>query len=168
LNNKYYNIGQSNFGKQSEYRFDDFEVYDYNMMLSEIQKILNNSIDINSKILKRRSVEVKQLPKEFAITELRKKIQNNIESFSTFAERKQNVYNPDKVNVLFNDVIKQTPILPPPVVEVMRIEPTLPTGGGSVIGGGSVTGGGAQRNTTMPGQFNNNQIDRPSYQDYKK
>jgi hypothetical protein len=136
LNNKYYNIGQSNFGKQSEYRFDDFEVYDYNMMLSEIQKILNNCIDINSKILKRRSVEVKQLPKEFAITELRKKIQNNIESFSTFAERKRNVYNPDKVNVLFNDVTKQTPILPPPVVEVIRTEPTPTNGGGGSGGSG--------------------------------
>jgi len=116
------------------------------MMLSEIQKILNNSIDINSKILKRRSVEVKQLPKEFAITELRKKIQNNIESFSTFTETKRNVYSPDKINVLFNDVIKQTPILPPPVVEVIRIEPTPSTGAGSDSGGaGSGSGGGGRR-----------------------
>jgi hypothetical protein len=44
LTNKYYNIGESTFGKQSEIRFDDFEVYDYNAMLSEIQRILNNCI----------------------------------------------------------------------------------------------------------------------------
>ena len=47
------------------------------MMLNEIQKILNNCIDNNSKILKRRSIETKQLPKEFAITELKKQIQND-------------------------------------------------------------------------------------------
>ncbi len=103
LTNKYYNIGESTFGKQSEIRFDDFEVYDYNVMLSEIQKILNNCIDINSKILKRRGIEVKQLPKEFAITELRKQIQNNLESFSTFTETKINVYSPTGSVTVFDD-----------------------------------------------------------------
>jgi hypothetical protein len=103
LTNKYYNIGESTFGKQSEIRFDDFEVYDYNVMLSEIQKILNNCIDINSKVLKRRGIEVKQLPKEFAITELRKQIQNNLESFSTFTETKVNVYSPTGSVAVFDD-----------------------------------------------------------------
>ena len=72
-------------------------------MLSEIQKILNNCIDINSKVLKRRGVEVKQLPKEFAITELRKQIQNNLESFSTFTETKVNVYSPTGSVAVFDD-----------------------------------------------------------------
>ena len=103
LTNKYYNIGESNFGKQSEVRFDDFEVYDYGMMLNEIQKILNNCIDNNSKILKRRSIETKQLPKEFAIAELQKQIQNNLESFSTFAETKVNVYSPTGEVAVFDD-----------------------------------------------------------------
>ena len=103
LTNKYYNIGESNFGKQSEVRFDDFEVYDYGMMLNEIQKILNNCIDNNSKILKRRSIETKQLPKEFAIAELQKQIQNNLESFSTFAETKVNVYSPTGEVTVFDD-----------------------------------------------------------------
>jgi hypothetical protein len=103
LTNKYYNIGESNFGKQSEARFDDFEVYDYDMMLNEIQKILNNCIDNNSKILKRRSIETKQLPKEFAITELKKQIQNNLESFSTFTETKVNVYSPSGSVTVFDD-----------------------------------------------------------------
>jgi hypothetical protein len=103
LTNKYYIIGESTFGKQSETRFDDFEVYDYNVMLSEIQKILNNCIDINSKVLKRRNVEVKQLPKEFAITELQKQIQNNLESFSTFTETKINVYSPTGSVTVFDD-----------------------------------------------------------------
>lgn len=103
LTNKYYNVGESNFGKQSEVRFDDFEVYDYDVMLSEIQKILNNCIDNNSKILKRRSIETKQLPKEFAITELQKQIQNNLESFSTFTETKVNVYSPTGEVAVFDD-----------------------------------------------------------------
>jgi|LakMenE18May11ns_1017448.scaffolds.fasta_scaffold9958616_4 hypothetical protein len=103
LTNKYYNVGESNFGKQSETRFDDFEVYDYDVMLNEIQKILNNCIDNNSKILKRRSIETKQLPKEFAITELQKQIQNNLESFSTFTETKVNVYSPTGEVAVFDD-----------------------------------------------------------------
>ena len=70
LNNNYYTIGESNFGKPSEMRFEDFEVYDFNVMLSEIQKILNNCINVNSKVLKRRNVELKQLPKEFEVAEL--------------------------------------------------------------------------------------------------
>ena len=103
LTNKYYNVGESNFGKQSEIRFDNFDVYDYNVMLSEIEKILNNCIDNNSKILKRRNIETKQLPKEFAITELQKQIQNNLESFSTFTETKVNVYSPTGEVAVFDD-----------------------------------------------------------------
>jgi hypothetical protein len=72
-------------------------------MLNEIQKILNNCIDNNSKILKRRSIETKQLPKEFAITELQKQIQNNLESFSTFTETKVNVYSPTGEVAVFDD-----------------------------------------------------------------
>ena len=103
LNNKYYNITESNFGKPDTVRFDNFDVYDYDMMLSEIQKILNICIDVNSKILKRRNIETKQLPKEFAITELQKQIQNNLESFSTFTETKVNVYSPTGSVAVFDD-----------------------------------------------------------------
>jgi hypothetical protein len=103
LNNKYYNISESNFGKPDTVRFDNFDVYGYDMMLSEIQKILNICIDVNSKILKRRGVEVKQLPKEFTITELKKQIQNNLESFSTFTETKVNVYSPTGSVAVFDD-----------------------------------------------------------------
>jgi hypothetical protein len=58
---------------------------------------------MNSKVLKRRGIEVKQLPKEFAITELRKQIQNNLESFSTFTETKVNVYSPTGSVAVFDD-----------------------------------------------------------------
>ncbi len=121
LTNKYYTIGDSNFGKPSEIRFEDFEVYDFNMLISEIQTILNRCIDFNTKILKRRTSNITQLPKEFAITELRKQIQNNIESFSTFSEVKRNVFAPEKVNVSFNSKIESTPIIKTPEVVVAPI-----------------------------------------------
>lgn len=144
LDNKYYMIGDSNFGKQSEIRFEDFEVYSFNVMLSEIQKILNNCIDINSKALKRRNIELKQLPKEFEITELKKLIQNNIETFSTFTENKINVYSPDKVMISFNDNIGTTPIIKQPTIEEIKIDekPIDYTPPASDLGGGVSTGGG--------------------------
>ena len=146
LTNKYYTVGESNFGKPSALRFEDFEVYDFGMMLSEIQSILNKCIDFNIKSLKRRTTDIKQLPKEFAITELRKQIQNNIEAFSTFSEVKRNVFVPEKVNVSFESKIESTPILKtpdviiPPVVETPILEPVPVIDGGS--GGISIGGGG--------------------------
>ena len=56
LNNKNYDITQSNFGKPSEIRFENCEQYDFNFLLSEMQTILNNSISANVKTLKRRDV----------------------------------------------------------------------------------------------------------------
>lgn len=104
LTNKYYTIGESNFGKPSEMRFDDFEVYDFTMMISEIQSILNRCIDINMRILKRREVGITTLPSEFSIVELQKQIQDNLNAFSTFSEVKRNVYSPDGTAATFNDV----------------------------------------------------------------
>jgi len=99
LNNNYYDISQSTFGKQSETRFEDCEQYDFNMLLVEIQSILNNCISFNIKTLKRRNIDFKQLPKEFAIVELRKQIQDNINSFGTRVDIKRNIYSPDLASV---------------------------------------------------------------------
>lgn len=112
LNNKYYNITESNFGKASEIRFEDFEIYDFNMMLSEIQNILNECIDINSKILKRRDITITTLPKEFSVVELQKQIQDNLNSFTTYSETKRNVYSPDGNVAVFDDKIE---VFTPPV-----------------------------------------------------
>ena len=43
-------------------------------------------------------VGIKNLPKEFAVIELQKQIQNNLNSFDTFIERKRNVYERLKVS----------------------------------------------------------------------
>jgi len=197
LNNKYYKISESTFGKQSQIRFEDCEVYDFTNIISVIQDILSNCINFNLKSLKRRELNLKTLPKEFAVTELQKQIQNNLNSFNTFTQTKRNVYSPDGTVNIFNDIaanIVDNPIpVPSPsyptagtllstrckgydqyglyangnggsIEQLIQtnsptcgyVEPTPPTGGGSGGGSGGKSGG------------SNNEIDRPSYQDYQK
>jgi hypothetical protein len=105
LTNKYYNLEESNFGVASFNRFDDYEIYDFNIITNEIQNILNTAININLQSLKRRDVNIDELPKEFSIIELQKQIQNNLDSFNTNIEIKRNVYSPDGTIATFNDVI---------------------------------------------------------------
>lgn len=59
LTNKEYKIGNSNFGKLSEIRFYDYEQYDYQYLLNEINNILRDSIKYNSSLFKRRDIIVK-------------------------------------------------------------------------------------------------------------
>ena len=103
LNNKGYDIAQSTFGKQSEIRFESYDTYDFKNILAESQNILYKCVDINLKGLKRREIALTGLPKEFAVTELQKSIQNNLEAFKTNSEIKRNVYSPDGTSVTFND-----------------------------------------------------------------
>ena len=168
LTNRYYSVSDSSFGKPSETRFDDCEQYDFNLLVSEIQKILFDCIDFNSKSLRRRNVDIKKLPTEFAITELRKEIQNNVDAFPTPYIVKRNVYSPDKVDiklydnigtgnnfpkdiktaVIVNPPVEQAPpppmdikpikILPPPPMEQI-VSPEPPTPTtGGGGGGGSI------------------------------
>lgn len=110
VNNKYYDITQSTFGKPSEMRFESCGQYDFNMLLGEIQSILNNCITFNTKTLQRREVNIKQLPKEFAIVELRKQIQNNLDAFNTKIDIIRNIYMPDKVDVTVTGTTELPPI----------------------------------------------------------
>jgi hypothetical protein len=104
LRNKNYDVKSSLFGKPAEIRFEDCDVYDFKTMIGDIQGILNNCIDYNLQSLKKRDITIKSIPKEFAITELKKQIQDNIKSFSTYSETKRNVYSPDGSVAVFNDV----------------------------------------------------------------
>ena len=117
LNNKHYNIAESTFGKPSDIRFEDYEIYDFNEILSVIEGVLNNCINFNLQSLKRRDLNIKSLPKQFAITELQKQIQNNLDSFNTYSERKRNVYSPDGSVTVFNDATSSF------------VEPTYPAKG---------------------------------------
>jgi len=103
LNNRGYDITQTNFGKPSTVIFQDCDTYDFNKMLSDIRGILYKCIDFNLSFLKRRDVGIKTLPKEFSIVELQKQIQNNLDSFNTYSEEKRNVYTPSETAVVFND-----------------------------------------------------------------
>ena len=117
LNNKYYDVTQSNYGKPSEVRFSDCDTYDFATMLSDIQSILYKCIDYNLSSLKRRDLNITTLPKEFSIVELQKQIKNNLDSFNTYSETKRNVYSPDGTKVVFNDVTSSF------------VEPTYPAKG---------------------------------------
>jgi hypothetical protein len=125
VNNRYYDISQSNFGKPSEKRFDDCEQYPFGDLLNEIQNILNNCISFNIKSLKRRSVNYTQIPKEFGIVELRKQIQDNLDSFQTKVDIKKNVYSPSSATAM----VGGTQVLPPitPIKEVVvPVDPPKP------------------------------------------
>ena len=121
-NNRYYDVTQSNFGKQSEVRFIDCDQYDFNFLLSEIRNILNNCISANTKTLKRRVVNYKEVPQEFAVVELRKQIADNLERFQTRFEIKRNIYAPDRVDLRIAGVNDLPPIIKT-IDKVITIEP---------------------------------------------
>jgi hypothetical protein len=130
LNNRYYDISQSNFGKPSEIRFIDCEQYSFTTLMGDISNILNNCITYNIKTLKRRAIDYSNLPKEFAVVELRKQIQDNLNSFQTNVDIKRNVYAPDKVDLRVQGTTELAPIktvtkievpvkvTPPPVIPI--------------------------------------------------
>jgi hypothetical protein len=125
VNNRYYDISQSTFGKPSEIRFDDCEQYPFRDLLNEIQNILNNCIAFNIKSLKRRSVNYTQIPKEFGIVELRKQIQDNLDSFQTKVDIKRNIYSPGSVTA----TVSGTQVLPPIITTkdvVVAVDPPKP------------------------------------------
>jgi hypothetical protein len=124
VNNKYYDVSQSNFGQPSETRFEDCEQYQFSMLLTEIQSILNNCISINVKSLKKRNVNYNQIPQEFGIVELRKQIQDNLASFGTNVEIKRNIYSPDKANTTITGTRDLPPIVKTITKEV-KIEPPV-------------------------------------------
>ena len=130
VNNNYYDITDSTFGKPSEIRFENCGQYDFTILMSEIQSILNNCIQFNTKSLQRRQVDIKQIPVEFAIVELRKQIQNNLDSFGTKVDIKRNIYMPDKVDVTVTGTNKLPPIKTIKEVTIVENEPVptpLPT-----------------------------------------
>lgn len=103
LTNRYYNIGESNYGKQSNIRFESCENYDFNLILEESKSILFDCIIYNTTFLKKRNITIKKIPKEFAITPLRKDIKDNLDSFEVDKHKKRHVYDPEKVDIKFND-----------------------------------------------------------------
>jgi len=112
LTNKYYDIEAGTFGQAlPQPRFEDCEQYDFKMITDEIQNILFKCINHNSGFLNRTQMTIKDVPKEFTISELQHITKNNLESFATPTILTNNVYDPTKVDVLFNDPIQPTPLV---------------------------------------------------------
>lgn len=83
LENKNYDIRESNYGRQTHIRFINCDQYDFSIIVAEMEKILFNCIEYNSYFLKRRSIQIVETPKEFQIVELTKNTQNNLNAFGT-------------------------------------------------------------------------------------
>lgn len=103
LTNKNYTIGDTNYGKPSEMRFESCEVYEFTKIIDEIKKILYDCIFVNTSFLQRRDPTIKRMSKEFGITTLRKEVKDNLDSFEVNKHKKRNVYNPKKVDVKWNE-----------------------------------------------------------------
>jgi hypothetical protein len=76
LENKNYDIEQSNFGRNSEVRFLDCDQYDFDTIITEMQKILFKCVSYNSYFLKRRDLTIKSIPKEFQAVDITPDVTN--------------------------------------------------------------------------------------------
>lgn len=134
LNNREYDVNQSNFGKQSAIRFEDCEQYDFQMLLGSIQNILRNCIEYHTKTLKRRDITIKALPKEFEITTIKKQVEDLVGNIAIKEEKVRNVYNPKNVTLEIKgtnppkEVVVPIELPPAPIEpEPIAIKPIEPT-----------------------------------------
>ena len=117
LDNKYYELGESNFGKPSPMRFDECNQYDFEPIIEEIKKILFKSIEINTTFLKRRSLNVVETPKEFTQVDLANQIQNVLNVVQTPVK---------SANIVYTQIEQPTTITPPPpTINVSTTKPTF-------------------------------------------
>ena len=125
VNNREYIISESNYGKPSITRFEDCEQYEFTKLTLEIQNILRNCIDYNTKTLNRRNITIKVLPKEFEITELKKEIKDLVGNIVIADTKVRNVYNPQNVKLDVKGIsVKEAPIqiTPEPPIKTLPIE----------------------------------------------
>jgi hypothetical protein len=132
LNNKYYDIEQSNFGKQlPTITFEDCERYDFNIINAEMEKILYKCVSLEIRTLKRRNVEYQILPKEFSIVELQKSVKDNLESIQIPVVNRNDVYSPNLAEIKRREILAVTPVPTPiesPRVVIRRLDPDVPPG----------------------------------------
>lgn len=127
LNNRYYDIEQSNFGRiLPSPTFIDCEKYDFSMLSMEIEKILYKCVSIQIKSLKRRSVEYQTLPQEFSVVELKKSTQDNLSSFEIPITNRKDIYKPTLVEIQrAGGITETTPIKSPidrPIETIIKTE----------------------------------------------
>jgi len=153
LNNKYYDITQSNFGKPSEIRFEECDVYDFKTISNDISNILFLCIQTNTKNLKRRDISIKSSPKEFLKVETQKLVKDSVDAFETPVKIVKNIFQPEKIVIpTKKEEIKEKEIKidvvpkpkPKPIpVEIKEPEPIKIIESPRIIGGGVIGGGGS-------------------------
>ena len=102
LENRYYTLGDSNYGRPSEIRFNDCDRYTFATILGDIENILSNCVEFNLSFLKRRGVDIQIKRREFSKVELQKTIKDTLNSFNPLIKDIKVVYDGEKV------------IIPPP------------------------------------------------------
>jgi hypothetical protein len=165
LTNKEYDITQSNFGQPSEIRFEDCEQYDFTMLVSAIEKILFDCVDFNCQFLKRRDINITEVPVEFKVTELNKLTKNNTDSFPTATTVNTNIYDPANITINANTSatiipIVVTPIDTPAPEPVITLPPVVitPTPEPVVIQPAPISGGGTGVETIIDTNPDNNSL----------
>jgi hypothetical protein len=129
LSNKYYDIEQSNFGRQlSVPTFDDSERYDFSMIRMEVEKILYKCVSSQIKTLKRRNVEYQILPQEFSVVQLQKSVKDNLASFEVPTVNATDIFSPKLAQLRREESLVITPSPTPienPLVTIRQLEPDI-------------------------------------------
>jgi len=130
VNNRYYDIEQSNFGRPLEVKnFIDYEKYNYETINAELEKILYKCIKIEIKTLKRRNIEYESVPTEFSVVELQKSVEDNLKSFEIPTVNRKEIYNPAVAQLRRAERLETTPVPAPvsnPNLVYIDLEPDLP------------------------------------------
>lgn len=97
LENRYYTLGDSTYGKPSEIRFENCEKYEFQSILNDIENILSNSVNFNMSFLKRRTEIKKTVQREFAKVDINKKVTDTTDIFNNPVKNIQVVFDSEKI-----------------------------------------------------------------------
>lgn len=132
LENRYYTLGDGTYGKPSEIRFEDCERYDFDFILGDIESILINCIDINLSFLKRRTVDIKKIPREFKTITFDKNIKDTIDRLGEPVKDIKVVFDGEKVKLKDETPVPKFPLIkdeivdmPPPQKDVIIDNPPV-------------------------------------------
>ena len=132
LENRYYTLGDGTYGKQSEIRFDNCERYDFKTILGDIENILANCIDINMSFLKRRTINIKKIAKEFNPSTFQKPVYDTINTLGDPVKNVKVVFDGERVKLKDETPIPKFPLIkdeivdmPPPQKDVIIDNPPV-------------------------------------------
>jgi len=115
LENRYYTLGDSTYGKPSEIRFENCEKYEFELILNDIESILSHSVNFNMSFLKRRTEVKKTVQREFAKVDINKKVTDTADIFNNPVKNIQVVFDSEKIIDI-----------PPPKLPIIPNAPEMP------------------------------------------